>query len=203
MWLVERLAWSAGVLGLGVWIVATADGRFGTAQELQKFATLRAAGNLPGDPPDQRLWSAERVKAWNEAKLRESPVPLAVLSIPRLQLVVPVLPGTDDWTLNRAVGTIDGTAPPGSDGNSGIAGHRDGFFRVLKDVVSGEVITLETQRGVESYRVERVWIVGPEDVSVLDPTPSRSMTLVTCYPFYFVGPAPQRYIVRAVLSQSR
>jgi sortase A len=203
MWLVERLAWSAGVGALGVWIVVAADGRFGTAQELQKFATLRAAGNLPGDPPDQRLWSAERVKAWNEARRHESPVPLGVLSIPRLHLVVPVLPGTDDWTLNRAVGTIDGTAPPGSDGNSGIAGHRDSFFRVLKDVVSGDVITLETQRGVESYRVERVWIVGPEDVSVLDPTPTRSMTLVTCYPFYFVGPAPQRYIVRAVLSQSR
>jgi sortase A len=203
MWMVERLAWSVGVLGLGVWLISTAEARFGTAQALQQFVTLRATGNLPGDPPDQRLWSAERVKAWNDARRRESPGPLAVLSIPRLRLVVPVLPGTDDWTLNRAVGTIEGTATPGSDGNTGIAGHRDSFFRVLKDIASGDVITLETQRGVETYRVEHTWIVDPDDVSVLDPTPSRSITLVTCYPFYFVGPAPQRFIVRAVLRQNQ
>jgi sortase A len=83
------------------------------------------------------------------------------------------------------------------DGNSGIAGHRDGFFRGLKNIAVGDVIELKTPRAKEIYRVERIWIVEPEDISVLDPTTTPSLTLVTCYPFYFVGPAPKRYIVRA------
>ena len=86
----------------------------------------------------------------------------------------------------------------GTDGNSGIAGHRDGFFRGLKDIGPADTIQLETLRGTEVYRVERTWVVDPEDVSVLDATLTPSLTLVTCYPFYHVGPAPQRYIVRAV-----
>ena len=111
-----------------------------------------------------------------------------------------MLPGTDDGTLDRAVGHIEGTANPGAEGNAGIAGHRDGFFRGLKDIIPGDVIELDTLQGSDSYRVERVWIVDPEDVSVLDPTSTRALTLVTCYPFYFVGSAPRRFIVRAVLA---
>jgi len=126
-----------------------------------------------------------------------APPPLAVLRIPKVHLEVPVLPGTDDFTLNRAVGHIDDTAMPGAEGNSGIAGHRDGFFRGLKDIAPGDAIELETLRGKELYTVERTWVVSPEDVSVLDATPTRSLTLVTCYPFYHVGPAPHRFIVRA------
>ncbi len=109
-----------------------------------------------------------------------------------------MLPGTDDRTLDRAVGHIEGTAQPGTDGNSGIAGHRDGFFRGLKDITPGDVIELDTLQGKDVYRVERTWVVNPEDVSVLDPTSTRALTLVTCYPFYFVGSAPRRFIVRAV-----
>ena len=80
----------------------------------------------------------------------------------------------------------------------GIAGHRDGFFRGLKDLVIGDLIELDTVQGTEAYRVERTWVVSPEDVSVLDPTSTRALTLVTCYPFYFVGSAPDRFILRAV-----
>ncbi len=80
-----------------------------------------------------------------------------------------MLEGTDDWTLNRAVGHIADTAAPGQDGNSGIAGHRDGFFRGLKDIQTGDEMSLETPRGQEMYRIERTWIVDPTDVSVLDP----------------------------------
>ena len=130
-----------------------------------------------------------------------APPPLAVLRIPKIGLEVAVLPGTDDATLDRAVGHIDGTALPSTDGNSAIAGHRDGFFRGLKDIGEGDAIEIETVQTKEVYRVERLWIVPPEDVSVLDPTPTRALTLVTCYPFYFVGSAPKRYIVRAVASR--
>jgi sortase A len=124
--------------------------------------------------------------------------PLALLRIPRIGLHVPVLAGTDEGTLKRAAGHIEDTTRPGEEGNSGIAGHRDGVFRALKHVRAGDVIELETRGGVERYRVERTWVVNPEDVSVLDPTTLPSLTLVTCYPFSFVGSAPQRFIVRAV-----
>jgi sortase A len=125
------------------------------------------------------------------------PTPLGVLRIPSIVIAVPVLEGTDDLTLNRAVGHIDGTAAPGEEGNIGIAGHRDGFFRGLKDVHLGEYLDLYTERGNTRYIVDEIRIVPPEDVSVLAPRPRSSITLVTCYPFYFVGSAPLRYIVHA------
>jgi sortase A len=162
-----------------------------------------AAGPRPSHAPDQSLWSPERIAAWRTASNGPSPPPLAILRIPRLRIEVPVLGGTDDVSLNRAVGHIEETATPGTDGNSGIAGHRDGFFRGLKDIAPGDALHLETPGGIQVYRVERIWVVEPEDVSVLDPTPARSITLVTCYPFYFVGPAPRRFIVRAVLTAPR
>jgi len=110
---------------------------------------------------------------------------------------VAVLEGTDDWTLNRAVGHIEETAKPGATGNIGIAGHRDGFFRPLQNVRIGDRLEVQTLDGTQVYRIARTWIVEPDDVSVLDPTSMPSVTLVTCYPFYFVGPAPRRFIVRA------
>jgi len=154
---------------------------------------------LPDEtPPDYSLWSKERIKAYEESRLQKASDPMAVLRIPKIGLEVAVLDGTDDLTLNRAVGHIEDTAKPGERGNVGIAGHRDGFFRGLKDVVKGDTVELETLAGKETYRVDEIWIVRPEDVQVLDPTPEPVITLVACYPFYFVGHAPQRYIVRAV-----
>ena len=114
-----------------------------------------------------------------------------------------MLPGTDDRTLDRGLGHIEYTAQPGTDGNSGIAGHRDSFFRALKDIAQDDLIELDTPQMTDVYRVERTWIVNPDDVSVLDPTPMRALTLVTCYPFYYVGSAPQRFIVRAVRVSSK
>jgi sortase A len=151
-----------------------------------------------GGPSLDGLWSEARVRAWQNAINDPAPAPLGVLRIPRLRIEAALLEGTDDPTLERGVGLIEETARPGTEGNVGIAGHRDGFFRALKDIAEGDAIELQTLGGRETYRVERTWIVEPEDVSVLDPTPSRSLTLVTCYPFYFVGSAPQRFIVRAV-----
>lgn len=196
--LIERLSWSLGIGAIALWTGGSLTGALGAHREVERFAALQAAAIADAAVPDQTLWSPERVTAWRETQKRTAPAPLAVLRIPRIALEVAVLEGTDDWTLNRAVGHIEETAMPGAAGNSGIAGHRDGFFRGLKDIRAGDAIELETPGIVERYRVERTWIVEPEDVSVLDPTPVPSITLVTCYPFYFVGPAPQRFIVRAV-----
>jgi sortase A len=179
----------------GAWYVA---GVTGHREAMRRFAVLRAAESDQSGPPDQALWSPERIRAWQQARDTPGPTPLAVLRIPRMHVEAPVLDGTDDVTLNRGVGHIADTAMPGSDGNSGIAGHRDGFFRGLKDIAPGDVIELQTPARTETYRVEKTWIVNPDEVSVRGPTPTRSITLVTCYPFYFVGSAPQRFIVRAV-----
>jgi len=173
-----------------------------TRHELERFAAVRALAS-PAGTPDQSLWSPVRVNAWRQAIGEPVPAPLAVLRIPKIRLEVPVLPGTDDHTLDRAAGHIEDTPQPGMDGNSGIAGHRDGFFRGLKDITPGDMIELDTLQGTDVYRVERTWVVKPEDVSVLDPTPTPALTLVTCYPFYFVGSAPQRFIVRAVRVDGR
>ena len=195
--LAERIAWTFGAVCLIAWGALYVDGAVGSRRELKRFALLQAAVLQEPQAPDLSLWGSERISAWRRALTEPAPPPLAVLRVPKIRLEVPVLPGTDDFTLNRAVGHIDGTALPGTEGNSGIAGHRDGFFRGLKDIAAGDVMELETLRAKEIYRVERVWVVAPEDVSVLDATSTRSLTLVTCYPFYHVGPAPQRFIVRA------
>lgn len=124
-----------------------------------------------------------------------------MLQIPKIHLIVPLLDGTDDLTLNHAVGRIAGTARPGKEANIGIAGHRDGFFRGLKDVKLGDSIELRTVKGTDKYVVDQIRIVKPDNVSVLKPRPSSSLTLVTCYPFYFIGSAPQRYVVMASLER--
>jgi sortase A len=128
-------------------------------------------------------------------------MPLAVLQIPKIHLVVPVLDGTDALTLNHAVGRIEGTARPGEPGNIGLAGHRDGFFRGLKDIKIGDSLELKIPQGVDRYIVDRVQVVDPSEVSVLKARGVPSLTLVTCYPFYFIGNAPKRFVVTAFLSQ--
>jgi len=159
--------------------------------------TMRAT-----DRPDFTLWSEKRIREYQESLAGQFAPATAILRIPKIRLEVPVLDGTDDLSLNRAVGLIAGTARPGNNGNIGIAGHRDGFFRGLKDVSLGDTIEIETQKQTTTYRIDRMVIVEPSDVSVLATREHPSLTLVTCYPFYFVGSAPQRYIVQASLIDS-
>jgi sortase A len=119
------------------------------------------------------------------------------LEIPRLGLSVMILEGTEKTTLRRAAGHIPGTPLPGQPGNVGISAHRDSFFRPLRNIRRDDIITLTTLSGEYRYRVVSTKIVRPSDVTVLAPGSIDSLTLVTCYPFYFVGAAPDRFIVRA------
>jgi sortase A len=119
------------------------------------------------------------------------------IGIPRLDVSAIVVEGTSNKALRRAVGHIAGTALPGQAGNVGIAGHRDTFFRPLRKIQQNDIITLTTLRGEYRYRVVSTKVVSPDDVAVLNPDGTEILTLVTCYPFYFVGPAPDRFIVRA------
>lgn len=122
---------------------------------------------------------------------------LGRIEISSMGLSVMIMEGTDGRTLRRGVGHISGTALPGEQGNVAIAGHRDTFFRPLRNIHVDDEITLTTLKGIYRYRVESEKLVEPEDMSVLDNSTDDVLTLVTCYPFYYVGRAPQRFIVRA------
>jgi sortase A len=125
---------------------------------------------------------------------------LAKLSIPRLDTELYVVEGDDDGDLRRGPGHLPGTALPGADGNCIIAGHRDTHFRVLKDIRQGDDIVLETAQGKYVYRVETTRVVLPTNTSSLQPTDSAVLNLITCFPFYYVGSAPKRFIVEARLA---
>lgn len=157
----------------------------------------QAGSELRADPPDQRLWSSSRISAYEKAMDRFSGLPEGVLTIPSVHVRVPVYTGTSGANLAVGAGRIEGTSALGAGGNVGIAAHRDGHFRALKDIRIGAAVFIDTLHARYRYEVVGTAIVSPEDVEVLDPTPEPSLTLVTCYPFYFLGNAPQRFIVRA------
>jgi sortase A len=148
-------------------------------------------------PPDHREWSPVRVAKY-QASLEKPVRAIGRLEIPDVDLEVMVLEGDDDDTLDRAVGHVPGTASkPGKSGNLAIAGHRDGYFRGLRHLEEGDELSLTTLEGVARYRVEKITIVDPKRTDVLAHTADPTLTLVTCYPFFHVGDAPWRYIVRA------
>ena len=145
---------------------------------------------LPADAnhPDAPALPAPAVGSW-----------VARLEVPSVNLSTTVLEGTDDGTLRRGSGHIEDTPFPGQAGNVGIAGHRDTVFRPLKRIHIGDALNLTTVDRVYRYRISKTFIVGPDDVYVLDPTDHSTLTLVTCYPFEFIGHAPRRFIVQADL----
>ena len=208
--ILERSLLAAGGLLLGVWAAALIHRSVGSRTALIEFEKAResvAAGGWTGglevDPGDTdvSLWSEKRVREYRQSLAIHKGAPLAVLRVSRLNIQVPVFEGTGDLVLNRGVGWIAGTARPGESGNIGIAGHRDGFFRALKDASTGDVIQLSTVRGTRIYIVDQIEIVNPDNVGVLQPRGAPSLTLVTCYPFYFVGDAPQRLVLHAALKE--
>ncbi len=147
--------------------------------------------------PDQSLWNAKRVTDYEESLKVKAEPPLGIFTIKTLNIQVPIYNGTEEFYLNRGLGRIKGMAKMDEVGNLGISGHRDGFFRALKDIQLGDDIEIQTTRGVESYAVTSITIIPKSDISILAPTTDKTLTIVTCYPFYFVGHAPKRYIVKA------
>jgi len=170
---------------------------YGRVMARIEVARFRARGGAAS------LWDGKRILAYEKSLHVGIAPPLAVLRVPALGIEAPVLEGTGDAAMNRGAGHIEGSALPGEAGNVGIAGHRDGFFRALKDVKMGDVVELERNTGAgikhDEYKVERISVVEPNDVSVVAATSDATLTLVTCYPFYFVGTAPQRFVVQAKL----
>jgi sortase A len=170
---------------------------FDAALQQQSAARLQQRMNrIHAESPNRRDWSPARVAKY-EATLGTPVQALGRLEIPEVELSVMVLDGTTDTTLDRAVGRIEGTARPGERGNLGIAGHRDGYFRGLRNVEKGDTLTLTTLDGVARYEVDKIEVVDPARTDVLAPSRDARITLVTCYPFYHLGDAPWRYIVHA------
>ncbi len=205
---IETLLLAFGLVALAVFGAARIDSYLGARAALREFAALSSSSSAASRSAEAAPETAAELDSpnaqfdgWDERRrqeyLRAAGKPIAVLRIPKIHLDVPIFEGTDDRTLNRGAGRIAGTARPGDPGNIGIAAHRDGFFRGLKDVHIGDTIELATLKGKVNYAVDRIQIVTPDNVKVLEPRSTPSLTLVTCYPFYFIGEAPQRYIVSA------
>ena len=205
----ERIFLAIGLTLLAIWTGARFHGIMASRAAIQRFQANAAAapgtgnsapawdGSLPDSPVDFTLWNPKRVIAYNQSLSIKTDLPLAILRIPKINLEAPVFNDTDDLTLNRGVGRILGTAQIGQLGNLGIAGHRDGFFRGLKDIGRDDVVELIRPGRTDQYVITQIQTVEPKDVSVLAPTPTPTLTLVTCFPFYYVGNAPQRYVVTA------
>lgn len=198
----ERLRWlERALIGIGaalaVWSALTvAEADFFSTLPPPRHATI---ARLPGEDAAN---AASTSTATSRAGLRAGDW-VARLEIPRINLSATVLEGSDDATLGRAAGHIEDTALPGAPGNAGIAAHRDTIFRPVRNLRIGDVMTVTTADGAYDYRVDRTMIVNPEDVYVLDPTGHPTLTLVTCYPFTFIGHAPKRFIAQASLVAKR
>jgi sortase A len=206
---VERFFLIASLPLLAVWGATRFYGAISSRTAIARFEAAGAANfaesaepqdPILSSPVDLRSWSPKRIAAYKDSLNKKSNLPLAILRIPKINLRVPVFNDTDDLTLNRGVGRILGTARVGESGNLGIAGHRDGFFRGLQSVSAGDVVELVQPSRTDQYIVSEIRIVTPDDVSVLRPAAQPILTLVTCFPFYFVGHAPKRYIVTARLA---
>jgi len=209
---VERALFTAGLGLLAIYGAVRLESFLSSRAAMKQFANLEPSaipvtksyeGDNSSPQPDFSAWDQNRVRSYKESQSKLFGPPMAVLEIPKIQLAVPLLDGTDDLTLNHAVGHIAGTARPGERGNIGIAGHRDGFFRGLKDIGVGDEIELRTLKGTDRYIVDQVRIVTPDKADVLRPRSVPSLTLVTCYPFYFIGSAPKRYVVMASLMHEK
>lgn len=180
-----------------IFLGAVALGVYGASQlqpvvyQWYENRQLDTEASAPVEPPPQDAGVVRPVPELPEDGL------IGRISIPRLRLSTTVREGDDEGTLARAAGHVPGSAIPGQFGNIAIAAHRDSFFRPLREVRKDDRIQIKTRYGTFTYEVESTSIVKPSDTSVLQPTKDSTLTLITCYPFWYVGNAPKRYIVKA------
>jgi len=208
---VESGCWAVGALLVSVALASSVATQVGHEAALKSFAQARESAasrtsnegtaGLGYSEPDQSLWAPERVRRYRESRWTFVGRPEAVLRIPRLGLEVPVFSGATEEHMTRGAGRIAGSPGFGEAGNVGVSSHRDGHFRRLKDIRVGDEILVDTLTRRYRYVVEEVRITDPDDTMVLWPGSVPEVTLVTCYPFYYFGNAPQRFVVRAELRE--
>jgi sortase A len=199
---IERALLVVAILCLGSWVYAWVDSAYYQYRENQILdESLSKAPEAPSSASETDSLGSFQPRSAPPQEPPRKPQAAGELvgriEIPRLGISSIVLEGVDTKTLRRGVGHIPETAPPGAGGNVGLAAHRDSFFRGLKDIRKNDIIRLRTLDSSYQYRVEQTEIVDPEDTQVLADTGLPELTLVTCYPFYYVGSAPKRFIVHA------
>lgn len=217
--LLERLLLIIGIVCLGYYAYVSAESALYQAYETRELDAILSSGpaaspvaapplaELAAEPisppqPEIRAATAEPASPKRPGSYAAKAVGmLGRLEIPRLRVSAIVRSGTDSRTLRLAIGHIGGTALPGEPGNIGLAAHRDTFFRRLGEIRPNDQVRIVTAQGTYTYRVEGTTIVEPDDTWVLDHTDSPALTLITCYPFRYIGSAPQRFIVRARLAE--
>lgn len=170
---------------LGYWAYAALDAHLYQSRGAEEIKKITSGGHNRADGAS----GARAAAAVHD--------PIGSVMIPRLSMSAIISEGVDNLTLLRAVGHVPGTPFPGEGGNSGLTAHRDSYFRALKDVRVGDLIRIETVDGSFQYAVDSIAVVGPERWDVLSPTVRPTLTLVTCYPFHYIGHAPKRFVVRA------
>jgi len=178
---IERCLWIAGSIVLGYCAFLWGRANYDQAQGNWELGHLARTSPAPAGSPEGSL--------------------VGRIEIPRLELSAVVFEGTSDDTLARGVGHLKGSAAPGERGNVVLAGHRDTFFRELRGIRRGDVVMIEAPAGNSQYRVDSTMIVMPDQTDVVGPNDGATLTLVTCYPFRYIGNAPQRFIVRATKVQ--
>jgi sortase A len=194
-WL-ERLLLVIGIAFLGYYAYVSAETALYQAYETRELDAILAG--VPA-PPARAASHSSAAPAPRNTVLKAGTA-VGRIEIPRLGVSAVVRAGSDARTLRLAVGHVPGTALPGERGNVGLAAHRDTFFRRLGDIRPDDEVRVVTRDGTFTYRVAGTQIVEPTDVWVLDPTDEPALTLITCYPFTYIGSAPRRFIVRANLS---
>jgi sortase A len=183
---IQRFLFAAGFVILGICGAAWLNSRLRQAEgnrELDRILSRKATNAAPGIAiPDGGL--------------------IGRVEIPKLHLSAVVFQGADSSVLDHGIGHVDSSALPGQPGNVVFAAHRDTFFRSLRNIRKGDLVTVTTESGPRNYEVSSTEVVKPNDTSVLDPTAEPTLTLITCYPFYYVGHAPKRFIVRALETEN-
>jgi sortase A len=194
----ERSLWALGLSLLGYWGWSQASIRFEQARLEESFFAEGAQDHPDDAALDDVAQQAVAVSPADYPEL-EPGAPIALIEVPRVGVRAMVVEGVDHKALKTAVGHIPRTALPGMIGNVVVAAHRDTLFAGLRDVELGDVVTVKTEDRSYTYRVSSIDVVDPYTVEVMDPTTDAVLTMITCFPFDFVGPAPMRYIVRAQL----
>jgi sortase A len=196
----ERLLLLIGVICVGYFLYVHVEARLYQNFEDRELDQILNSANTVGTSATRSDDSRERL---GPRRVIPDGSVVGRIEVPRLGVSAVIRAGSDARTLRLAVGYIAGTAFPGDRGNVGLAGHRDTFFRKLRDINPDDEIRIVTKEGVFHYSVQRTSIVMPSDVWVLNQTDYPALTLVTCYPFTYIGSAPQRFIVRAALKPSK
>lgn len=199
---IELACWAIGLSLIALYFGATIGFEGERRQGIELFTRAQAEALSASAPAPETARSAQSVDQQKAPRVLDTDengsLPVALLRMPGIDLEVPVFADISERNLSRGAGWIPGTALPNDGGNMAIAAHRDRYFRALKDVAVGDLLELESLSGQRDYRVTSVTIVEPEDLWPLDPAEVDTVTLVTCYPFYFIGSAPQRFIVQAI-----